>query len=109
MRSIEQQFDAAMMEIYHRARSEAHYNATRYHQMLMDHGGLGTAQILINANTVSEGYSALWERKRLDLTVEALVFDHPEFHPLFAPEELVRVRERLQEYRYPPACEQVSR
>ena len=109
MQSIAQQFDAAMMDIYRSAYSEAHYNATRYHQMLADHGGLETAQILINAGTVSDGYAALWERGRLDLTVEALVFDHPEYHHLFTPEELVRVRERLQEYRYPPACQPSSR
>jgi hypothetical protein len=103
MPTNEQQFDAAMMDIYRRAYSEAHYNATRYHEMLTLHGGLQTAQILIAANAVSEGYTALWERGRLDLTVEALIFDHPKYHSLFTPEELDRVRTRLQAFEYGPA------
>ena len=50
---IEQRFGAAMMNIYHRARKEAAYNATRYLQMLYDKGGLGTAQTLLHASQVS--------------------------------------------------------
>jgi hypothetical protein len=103
MPTTEQKFDVDMMDIYRRAHDEAHYNATRYHQMLTEHRGRETAQILINADTVSEGYTALWERGRLDLTVEALVFDHPEYHSLFTPEELARARARLQDYKYGPA------
>jgi hypothetical protein len=30
---------------------------------------------------VSEGCTALWERGRLDLTVEALIHDNPQWHP----------------------------
>lgn len=103
MPTTEKQFDADMMDIYRRALAEVRYNATRYHQMLIENGGLETARILINANTVSEGYSALWERGRLDLTVEALVLDHPQYHSLFTPEELDRVRSRLRAYEYGPA------
>jgi hypothetical protein len=64
---IERQFDVAMMDIYHRAKHEAGYNATRYLQMLQEHGGLGTAKILLHSLHVSDGYTALWERDRLDL------------------------------------------
>jgi hypothetical protein len=44
---------------------------------------------------VSEGYTALWERGRLDLTVEALIHDNPQWHPLFTPEELAICTEPL--------------
>jgi hypothetical protein len=70
---LEAKFDGAMMNVYRRALSECHYNATRFLQMLYDHRGLETARILLHASGVSEGYIALWERKRLDLTVEALI------------------------------------
>lgn len=103
MASLEQRFDAAMMDIYRRARAEANYPATRYHQMLCENGGVETARILINSDAVSDGYTALWERGRLDLTVEAMVFDHSEFHSLFSEEEMNRVRQRLREYQYAPA------
>lgn len=96
---IEQQFDAAMMSIFHRALNEAKYRAARYHQMLCDHGGLETAQILLHSNNVSEGYTALWERKRLDLTVEALVIQ-PQWHDLFTDADREIARKRLLNYGY---------
>lgn len=98
--SVEERFDAAMMDIYLRAKSEAQYNLARYFHMLAEHRGLQTARILLHADTVSEGYTALWERGRLDLTVEALIWDHPEFHSLFTEEEREIARKRLEEYKY---------
>jgi hypothetical protein len=94
---LQSKFDEAMMNIYRRAIDEAGYKATRFFQMLHDHRGLGTAQILIDSPTVSEGYTALWERKRLDLTVESLVLQ-PEWQQLFTDEQLRIARERLLEY-----------
>ena len=63
----ESQFNEAMLNIYRRAKTEAGYNATRFLSMVVEHGGLKTARYLLHAATVSEGYTALWERKRLDL------------------------------------------
>jgi hypothetical protein len=99
---LERRFDAAMLNIYRRAKSEAKYTATRYFQMLADHGGLETARILLHANSISDGYTALWTRGRLDLTVEALIHDQAEYHELFTDEERELARKRLEEYRYPP-------
>ncbi|MCY2931268.1 MAG: hypothetical protein NTV86_17635 [Planctomycetota bacterium] len=92
-------FDLAMMDIYRRAHSEAKYNAARFHQMLLQHGGLETARLLLHAGTVSDGYTALWERKRLDLTVEALVL-RPEWEALFSESERSIAKKRLKEYGY---------
>ena len=36
---------------------------------------------------MSDGYTALWDRQRLDLTVEAVILD-PKWRPLFSSEEL---------------------
>lgn len=69
----ELQFHEAMLDIYRKAKSEAKYNAIRFMQMVTDHGGVRTAHMLINSANVSEGYTALWERKRLDLTIEAMI------------------------------------
>jgi hypothetical protein len=95
----EMNFDRAMLAIYQRAKDECDYNATRYLQMLMEHGGLETAQILINSSHVSDGYIALWERKRLDLTVEALVLQ-PEWQELFTDTERDIARKRLLDYEF---------
>lgn len=90
-------FDEAMMGIYHRARNEAKYNATRFLLMLHEHRGVGTARILLQSPGVSDGYTALWERGRLDLTVEALILQ-PQWHDLFTDEERTIARKRLEEY-----------
>lgn len=92
-----------MRGIYKSALYEAGYRATRFLQMLNDHGGLNTAHILINTPNVSEGYTALWERGRLDLTVEALIWDNPKYQKLFTKDELRIVQKRLVDYQYPPA------
>lgn len=93
-------FEKAMHGIYTRAKAEVGYNATIYFQMLDKRGGLGTAKSLINAATVSDGYTHLYERGRLDLTVEALVVENPQWHYLFEPSEIERARKRLEAYEY---------
>ncbi len=105
---LECRFDAAMMDIYCRAKTEARHTLTRFFQMLSEHRGLETARILLHAPAVSEGYTALWERGRLDLTVEALIHDQPEYQPLFTDEEREVARRRLEEYKYPPVIDPVE-
>lgn len=99
---IEAQFDQAMMEVYRRAKAEANYSATIFFQMLDKKRGRATAKTLINAPKPSDGYTALYELGRLDLTVEALVIEDPRWHPLFTGEELDRARRRLRDYHYVP-------
>ena len=94
------EFDREMLRVYQRAYSEAKYNASRFLRMLDDHGGLETARILLHSPTVSDGYTALWERGRLDITVEAVIHDDQKWHPLFTAEELAICRKRLKDYQY---------
>ncbi len=94
---LEARSNEAMMNIYQRALRESDYNATRSLQMLYDHRGLETARILLHASNVSDGYVGLWERKRLDLTVEALILNE-EWNPLFPDQERGIARKRLTEY-----------
>ena len=102
--ALERKFDAAMHNVYVRAKREADYNATRFLSMLEVHRGLATARILLHADTVSDGYTALWERERLDLTVEAVILA-AEWNPLFSDQERAVARKRLLDYGYkfPPA------
>ncbi|MBX6166802.1 MAG: DUF262 domain-containing protein [Thermobispora bispora] len=91
------EFDAAMRSIYDRARSEANYHASYFLSMLAEHGSLETARKLLRSPAVSDGFAALWERGRLDLTVEALVVQ-PRFAELFAPAEIEVARHRLDQF-----------
>jgi hypothetical protein len=50
--------------------------------MINNNSGWETARILLRAPTVSDGYTALWERSRLDLTVEAVILE-PRWSSLF--------------------------
>ena len=94
---LESEFHDAMLEIYRRAKSEAHYNATRFLGMVAERGGLETARYLLHVTTVSDGYTALWERGRLDLTVEAMMLD-PKWEPLFNDNERRIAVDRLRKY-----------
>ncbi|WP_319479730.1 hypothetical protein [uncultured Draconibacterium sp.] len=97
---IIEEFNQAMYEIYKHAKSEVKYNANRYLRMLDKHGGLETARILLNASSVSEGYITLWEKGRIDLTMEALIYNNPRYYILFSEQELTIVTKRLKDYGY---------
>ena len=97
----ERAFHRAMVGIYDSAKREAGYNATRFLQMVSEHGGLNAARQLLHASGVSDGFTALWMAKRLDLTVEAHVLK-PEFESLFTADEFRIARSRLDEYGYRP-------
>ncbi len=61
MNTLSKKFDAAVFNIYKRAKSEANYNATIFLSMLNDRGGLSTAKYLINASKPSDGsYCQIW-------------------------------------------------
>ncbi len=63
-----------MSEVYRRAKDEAGYNATIFLRMLSERGAIATAHALIKTEQPSDGFTRLWERHRLDLTVEAHVW-----------------------------------
>ena len=95
-------FDKAMFEIYRRAKDEAGYNATIFLQMLSDTDGLTTAKTLINAPKPSDGYTALYLRGRLELTVEAVVTESAKWTALFTQDEIQKAKKRLLAYEYKP-------
>ena len=92
-------FHGAMVDLYVRAKREANYNATYFLQMISDDqlGGYRTAKQLIHTTTPSLGYEALYDRGRLDLTVEAVIL-RPEWADLFTDEERAIARRRLTDY-----------
>jgi hypothetical protein len=97
MDELERRFHRAMVSIYETAKRELSYNATRFLQMISEQGGLATARQLLWDDKPSDGFTTLWERGRLDLTVEAHVLI-PEFAPLFTKADLDRARDRLRAY-----------
>jgi len=102
----ENRFHDAMLNIYKRAKKETGYNARIFLGLVVDRGGLHTARYLLHAQVVSDGYTALWQRGRLDLTVEALVLE-PEWQPLFSVNELKIAVDRLKQYGYTGTIPQI--
>jgi hypothetical protein len=98
MNDLELLFHKAMIRIYEDAKREAGYNATRFLQMVSEQGGLATAKQLITMGQPSDGFTALWERGRLDLTVESLALQQ-QYADLFTDEELAAAEDRLAAYR----------
>jgi hypothetical protein len=96
---VRAEFERAMKDVYVRAKSEANYTPTYFISMLSTYGGLGTAQRLLASTEVSSGFAALYERGRLDLTVEALVIQS-KFASLFTDEELDIAHQRLDQLGY---------
>jgi hypothetical protein len=93
----ERRFNRAMVAIYETAKRELGYNATRFLQMLSEHGGVATAKRLLWTDAPSDGFTTLWTHGRLDLTVEAHVL-LPEYENLFGEEDRQKARERLERY-----------
>jgi len=95
------EFAKEMRALYDRARREVNYTPGYFLSMLADLGPLDTARRLLHAPAVSDGFAALWERGRLDLTVEALVIQ-PRFESLFNEHERETARKRLDQFGYVP-------
>lgn len=102
---LERAFHRAMVDVYRRARSELGYDATRFLQMVNESGGLEAARQLLRAPAVSDGFAVLWERGRLDLSVESQVL-RPEFRSLFTEAERATARRRLEQHGGEPSAMQ---
>ncbi|GEL18380.1 DUF262 domain-containing protein [Pseudonocardia asaccharolytica] len=97
-------FDRAVLEVIERCRTELRYNPRYFRVMVTQHGALGAARRLLAAPAVSDGFVTLWERQRLDLSVESLVVDE-RFAHLFTEEERETARKRLADFGYDPVPE----
>lgn len=75
------------------------YNPTRFLQMLEQNGPIDTVTSLVMAQKIHEGPSKLWEFKRLDLSIEAIICREP-YRQLFPDEVLARAKSRLQKLEY---------
>lgn len=99
MSILENKFNEEMNNIYFAAKRELKYTATRFMQLVARVGGVKAAKQLISKSGGTYGFEVLWENKRLDLSVEALVL-RPEYFDLFTDEERDTCRNRLKEFAY---------
>lgn len=95
-KELEMKFHKELLEGYHILKRECNYNATRFLQLVHEKGGLQASKDLIRSSrdTISEGLSILWECKRLDLSLEAMILKE-RWRPLFTEEEREIARNTL--------------
>lgn len=103
---LAQEFHQAMLNVYRRAKTEANYTAGYFIRSVQEQGGLATAKALMHAANTSEGFTALYLKQRLDLTIEAVICETPQFRPLFTEAEIDIARQRLTDHRYTPSTAQ---
>lgn len=87
--SLSRGFHQEMVRLYQRSQGEVGYNPTAFIGMISEHGGVETARRLVMSPNPSDGFTTLWEARRLDLTAEALVV-RLRFAPLFGDEVVDR-------------------
>jgi hypothetical protein len=74
----------------------AGYRPTQFQRMLSEHGAVGTAQRLLAASQISDGFRWLWEHRMLQHSVENAVL-HDAFVALFSPDERSTAERRLRD------------
>ena len=99
---LEDEFNERMQKVYRDGKREARFGAPVFAELMKEHGGLETARRFIHSPDYAAGFTKLWERKRLDLTVEAVIVQEVKWHPLFTAEEIQICTKRLKDYGYPP-------
>ena len=95
--SLALEFHKAMIDVCERSKREARYNPTQFRAMVAELGGLEASRAILSKPTVSDGFAVLWEKGRLDLTIEAAVTS-TRFGPLFSEEEIDVARSRLAQF-----------
>ena len=78
-------------------KSLLNYRPTRFIQMVANSGGLQAVKQLLRGSDASDGFTKLWEAKRLDLSMEALAV-LPNYSNLFTNDEKDKARYRLEAY-----------
>ncbi|WP_462247804.1 hypothetical protein [Ekhidna sp.] len=79
---------------------EFKYTPKTFIKMLSQLGAVEAAERLINQEYTSEGFLRLSEEKRLDLTIEAIVYDNEEYHHLFSKDIIDRAKQKLKSIKY---------
>ncbi len=94
---LEREFHAKMVEVSQAERA-AGRNPVRFEKMLAELGGVGTAKRLLQPRRAPhQGFTALKQRRRPELTVEYWVVRAP-WNALFTKDELDCARRRLTEF-----------
>lgn len=96
---LEDRFHEKMIEYNNRAEAAVGKKFPQFRRMIAEYGGVQTAKKLVNSTKPSDGYSILWEFKRLSSSSEALMLED-EWKELFTAQELEKATKRLNDCQY---------
>lgn len=99
MEESKRAFHKDMINIYTTAAKEINYKAKNFLDMVNKYGGYEAAKRLVMAPGSTYGFEVLWEKKRLDLSVEALVLKE-KYRSLFSDEIIDLCKKRLKDFGY---------
>jgi hypothetical protein len=91
---LEKQFDDAVMNAVTEG-EKLGYSASYYLQKRARDGPMVTAHRLLKDKQISYGLCKLKSMHRLDLSLEAIVYNNPRFHPLFPQAIIDRCKDKL--------------
>jgi len=85
MEKLKKRFNYELLKQCKEAELKLGYKAEKIRTMFYEHGGVETCRRLIKYNNARSDFISLWDLpgRRLDLTMEALIFDNQKFHKLF--------------------------
>jgi putative restriction endonuclease len=75
------------------------YKPKRFKSMIDELGGFETVKRILSSGRPSEGFTRLWQLKRIDLTCEAIVVETP-WRRFFDPEIVLRSEKLLRDSKY---------
>ncbi len=98
---LKKSFHQEMIHLYKKMIKLIKYKPTRLIDYINKYGGYEAAVKYINTESNVQDFAVLWEKERLDLSVEALITSE-NYRSLFQEEVLVFCDRKLKEYSYAP-------
>ena len=94
-------FHQAIIDLYKQIIKSVKYKPTRLMDYINKYGGYEAAVKYISTESNVQDFAILWEKERLDLSVEALITNE-QYRPLFSEDILSFCDRKLKEYSYAP-------
>ena len=91
---FEKRIDLAIKEMF-----KIGYKPHIFMEMRINYGTVEAIKRLIRSEEVPSGFTTLWEKQRLDLSVENVI-QEPEWTNLFTDEDRQSARKRLKDYNF---------
>ena len=98
----EEDYQVEVLRLLDQTKKEIGYNPTITRRMVYEHGAVEATARIVRIKKFSSGFAKLYDQSRLDLSIEAYLLEHKEYHHLFEsdPEVLPLCIKTLKEYGY---------